>query len=251
MLNWLSRSPVCPVSSEEKAWIEKRFAWLIAEFGVERLKDSPLVLPTTEYFPASYGCTEEEIVELMRIVAGFMQVPFESLELNFYEDDRPQFYGETIKSTAGLYTETEGRFGIWVEVSTLNDPLATVSTIAHEIGHAILLGQKRISEDEPDHEELTDLLTVFLGLGVVTANCVVHEHNWNAGNFSGWSMGRRGYLTMNMYGYALAIYLLLRGDNPRMSLSHMRPDVLGACQKGMHYIQKTGDCSLASQFGTI
>jgi hypothetical protein len=244
MLNWLSRTPVCPVSIDEKAWIEKRFAWLIAEFGMERLKESTFVLPTTDYFPASYRCTDEEIVELMRIVADYMQVPFESLELHIYQDDRPQFDGMINELTAGLYTESEGRFGIWIEVATLNDPLATVSTIAHEIGHVLLLGEKRISVDEPDHEDLTDLLTVFMGLGVVTANSVIHEHHWTAGQFSGWSVGKRGYLTMNMYGYALAIYLLLRAENGKTYLSHMRPDVRGACQKGMHYIQKTGDCSL-------
>jgi len=57
-------------------------------------------------------------------------------------------------------------------------------------------------------------------------------------------MGRRGYLSMNMYGYALAIYLLLRDDPSKEALSHMRPDVRVACKQGLKYIRSTGDCSI-------
>ena len=56
------------------------------------------------------------------------------------------------------------RAAIGVEYKQLNDPLGLVATLAHEIGHEILLGEGRVSRDQPDHEPLT-LLTVFMGMG--------------------------------------------------------------------------------------
>ena len=83
-----------------------------------------------------------------------------------------------------------GKYRIWVEAGNLNDPLALVATLAHELGRVDLLGAGRVSPDTEDHEPLTDLLTVFFGLGVITANAVIRENYWSAGAFSGWSMGR-------------------------------------------------------------
>ncbi len=85
-----------------------------------------------------------------------------------------------------------------------------VATLAHELGHIHLLGHGRISDDVEDHEPLTDLLTVFFGMGIFTANAVMYEQYWENGVLSGWSMGRRGYLGMPVYGYALARFARLR-----------------------------------------
>lgn len=244
MLNWFRSEPRCPVSEEERTWIELRFGWLLNELGIDRLRQSSIVLPTTEFFPGRYRGTDEEINALLHLVAEYMGVPRESLQLQIYYEDRPQIEGFITHSTAGLYSESEGAFNIWIEDSTLNDPLATVSTMAHEIGHVVLLGERRLSPEEEDHEELTDLLTVFLGLGIICANSVIQENNWRVGRFSGWSIGRRGYLTMDMYGYALAIYLLLHEGFSKSCLTHMRPDVRVACRNGIRYIEATGKCSI-------
>jgi hypothetical protein len=49
-------------------------------------------------------------------------------------------------------------------------PVALVSTLAHELGHVLLLADGRISAQQQDHEPLTDLLTIFFGLGIFSAN---------------------------------------------------------------------------------
>ena len=45
-----------------------------------------------------------------------------------------------------------------------------IATMSHELAHEYLIGQGRISGEEEDHEQLTDLLAVFLGFGVMLAN---------------------------------------------------------------------------------
>ncbi len=58
-----------------------------------------------------------------------------------------------------------GTMVIALRESLLRDPLPLIATIAHEPGHVILLGGRLLDPATPDHEQLTDLLTVFLGFG--------------------------------------------------------------------------------------
>ncbi|PQO33066.1 hypothetical protein [Blastopirellula marina] len=130
-----------------------------------------------------------------------------------------------------MYSEVEeaGYYRIQLNVDGLNDPLSVVATLAHEIGHVRLLGEDRVSREEHDHEPLTDLLTVYLGLGICTSNSVIQEGSWSNGAYGGWSMSRSGYLSMNQYGYALGLYALARGEPKPTWLKYLRPDVRHAC----------------------
>jgi hypothetical protein len=142
-----------------------------------------------------------------------------------------------VPGTGGLYVEADGRFHIWLNAANLDDPGGLVATMAHELGHVLLLGHRRISLDEPDHEPLTDLLTVFFGLGVITANAVVHEESWSSGTLSGWTIGRRGYISMPMYGYALALFARERGEDRPDWVKILRPDVRQAFEQGCRYLE--------------
>lgn len=235
--------PTCPVDSATKAWIERRFEWLTQEFGIQRLVEHKTMLPTQEFLPLNYDCTEDGIADLMKRVADHMHVDHSTLDLNFYEDKAIGVDGTMSPASAGLYTEIDGRYQIWLEVNCLDDPGGVIATLAHEIGHVILLGQKRIAPEAEDHEELTDLLSVFLGLGVFAANSSLHETNIHGSGYSAWSVGNRGYLSMHAIGYALSLYTLARGQTHPEWLKHLRPDAKAYVCRGIRYITKVGDCS--------
>ena len=245
MLDWLRGKPKCPVDASTKNWIESRFDWLTQELGLERLLKAQTIVPTKEFLPLTYECTDDGIHYLMQRVASYMDVDATTLKLGFYEDGTPQYEGIVNNRTAGLFTSADDKFEIWLEVNTLADPVCVIGTLAHEIGHVILLGQNRISAEESDHEELTDLLTVFMGLGIFPANSVVYDSSWTDGQWSGWSVGKRGYLSMDMYGYAMSLYTLARDDPKPAWAVHLRPDVRGALNRGVRYIETTQDCTFA------
>lgn len=235
MFAWLRRTAACPVDDETRAWLERRMGWLTDQFGVERLRSARVVLPTPAFSPDPYDATEDDARVLLDRVCGYLGLDPATVELSLYVD-RPEFDGEWRHGTAGLYHEDGGRFHVWVEVQHLDDPLAMVATMAHELAHVHLLGHGRLTADVEDHEPLTDLLTVFLGMGVCTANAVIREHNWNAGNVSGWRMGRQGYLTMPMYGYALALFARARGERRPPWARELRLDVRTAFQRGARFL---------------
>ncbi len=244
MFNWFRSLPICPVSSQEKEWIEKRFSWLVNEFGCQRLRDNPLILPTIDFFPSQYEGTEDEIEEILKRVAKYMGLSPDTLRLKFYYDHRQPIEGMGYSQTMGLYEENDGVYDIWLEVTHIADPLCVVSTLAHEVGHVILLGQNRISAEEEDHEDLTDLLTVFLGIGIFRANDAFHDETFDYGTYHTSSMRTHGYLSMDMYGYAFSLYAIARGELSPSWLSHLRSDVRAACKRGIRYITQTGDCQL-------
>jgi hypothetical protein len=200
-----------------------------------------VVLPTPEFFPDAYLGTEEDARVIFSRVCDYMGLPSESVELSFYTDRNPVYEGQWQQGTAGLYHEEQGKFWVSVEASNLDDPLGLVGTLAHELAHVHLLGHGRISADVEDHEPLTDLLTVFLGLGVFTANSAIHENYWHEGNVSGWSVGRRGYLSMPMYGYAFALFAQARGEEDPAWAKELRLDVRAALKQGARFLTESGD----------
>jgi hypothetical protein len=123
-------------------------------------------------------------------------------------------FGSTKSSGAnGLYFHDPAvRPQISVNQSQMKDPMSLVATLAHEIGHVILLRPGLVGRDEPDMEPLNDLLTIFLGLGVFAANSAFRFEQYTDNYSQGWSTRRSGYLSEELFGYALARFALERGE---------------------------------------
>jgi hypothetical protein len=224
MLGWLFGRRGCPVEPEERTWIEERTRWLCREFGLARLRQGRVILPSPEFFPDRWDSSPDAAAILFRRVREYMDLADEEIALDFYHEAEERVgtmpgVVHSSQGTAGLFHDArsgpDGRLTIFVEVGQLARPMSLVATLAHELGHVHLLGHRRITNEVEDHEPLTDLLTVFLGLGVFLANSIIHETNWMSGRRSGWSVGRQGYLTQDQAGYALALFAWLRGEvNP-------------------------------------
>jgi hypothetical protein len=243
-------SPKCPVSADEKLWIENSMLWLLDEFSEDTLRNAIVVLPTPEYFPDSYSGQEEDARALVRRVCGYMDVDFNRLELIFHPDDESElrshipsleFSGKTF---AGHYQKRRGKFFITIKASQLRDPISLVATVAHELGHVLLLGGGRVSPHQEDHEPLTDLLTVFLGLGIFTANSAFNFSQWTDGFGQGWQAQRQGYISEEMFGYSLALFAWLRGEHKPEWSKHLETNVRAFFKKSLDYLERTGDTQL-------
>lgn len=240
MLGWFRSQPVCPVGADTRTWIDNRWKWLENQFGRRRLRNLTVVLPRPEFFPEPYYGEEEDVRRMLDRVCQYMGLDPATIELSLY-DERESVHLEGWRSgTAGLYEPEDGRYRIWVEASGLDDPAGVVATLAHELGHVHLLGHGRISAEAEDHEPLTDLLTVFLGLGVFTANAVIRESTWRAGATSGWKIGRQGYLGMPVFGYALARFARARGEDGSAWSRELRLDVGTPFKQAMRFLEHEG-----------
>ena len=236
MLGWLKNRlnrwfPVeSPLTPEQRLWIDKWFAWLRNEFGDARLH-GPVILPTEEYFPDAYRGTTDDASVLLNRVCTYMDVKRSRLRLECYQSRSADVVAASFDPTLnreyamGLYDNNGQEIVIWLESTKLDKAQEAISTLSHELGHVHLLGDGRFDQNNPEHEPLTDLLTVYFGLGIFMANTALSETNWKAGQYSGWSMSRSGYLSIAEYSYALAVYAFARGEQSPSWIQHLRPDV--------------------------
>lgn len=213
-----------------------------------------VVLPDEEHFPDPYDKTPEAAERLFRRVCGYMRVERSRIDFEIFPDETdelreilPYWHGGS-GGCAGLYThepasDSDGdndelRMAVAVRSTQLQDPLSLVATMAHELGHVILLGGKLIDAETADHEPLTDLLTVFLGFGVFNANSAGRFRQYQNERRQGWSMQRLGYLSQEIYGYALAEFARERGERKPEWVKHLATNVRAYYKRSRAWLEK-------------
>lgn len=233
MFGWFK--PVCPIDLTSKVWVEERLIWVCEKFGTKRILDAPRVLPTREFFPDPYHGTEDDLATLFRRVCGYMGTNPDRLTLRLFDE-------EYSPDTMGLYTRgTTDSPQVSLLRSLLPDQEAVIATLAHEISHDLLLGSGLLTGEEDDHEQLTDLLPVALGMGTFQANTAIKEKTEYIGNTSHWQIRRAGYLTAAVCGYAMGAIEWLR-HSPKPSTAYLGLDAASAMQSGYRYLTKTNGC---------
>jgi hypothetical protein len=233
-----------PVSDEDRKWVDEGFRRLEKLVGRRRMLEAKVVLPTAEDFPDPYDGTPAAAEMLFCRVCAYMQVKRSSVELEIFFDETehlreilPYWRGDGAKRAAGLYVHhpkddsseeeqsEEKCMVVAIRSTQLKDPLSLVATVAHELGHVILLGGRLLNPETSDHEPMTDLLTVFLGLGIFTANSAGRFKQYQEDRRQGWSMQRLGYLPEEVYGYALARFAAERSELNAVWLKHLSTNV--------------------------
>jgi hypothetical protein len=236
MWNWFA--PRCPLGTWEKTWTETRMCWLAERFGIERLKGAEVILPTEEHFPDPYppGGSEDGVRQMMERLCQYMQIDPQTIELRVCPD-------EEMDDAAGTWQRDhqKQRGLIRLAESRLTDPEGLLATLAHELAHELLHGNDLLDHSISDHEWITDLLPVYLGVGVFAANSTIREANYSDGNMSWWAMSRRGYLPSRILGYGLALFAFMRDELQPAWASHLRLDAASALRKGLDYLRKTSD----------
>jgi hypothetical protein len=221
--------PKLPITEDERLWVDEGFRRLSRMLGSSRLQNAAVILPTDEYFPSPYTPTEQGLETLFTQVCAYMQVPRSRVILEIIPDSSnliemlPEFSHKS-EGPAGLHFGSNSQDElplVAVSKSLLKDPLSLVATLAHELGHVILLGGNHLSRDEDDMEPMTDLVTVFLGLGVFTANASRHFRQFQNDRRQGWSMQRLGYLPEVVFAYALARFAFERREEKPAWTSHL------------------------------
>ena len=113
------------------------------------------ILPTPEYFPDPYHKDRPSAELLFRRLCKHMHVDRKQIELEIFADETeelrsilPYWQGNSA-GCAGFYDHkvegeleagSEQRMLVAIRSTYLADPLLLIATMAHELGHVILLG---------------------------------------------------------------------------------------------------------------
>jgi len=240
----------CPVPEENRLWLERSFSLLVNIFGKEKIKERNILFPHHSCFPIKYNGEAETATETLKIVAKQMEVEFDDIELNLYNQGLSEISTgsplnggriflnsyEDDKSSAGLYfgKEENGKYHIALERKKLSQPENMVATLAHEIAHIKLLGENRITDND---EKLTDLATVIFGLGIFNANAAFQT--FTTVDSSGWR--KMGYLSQMEWGYALSLLAHTREEQTPGWIKYLSVNVRADFKQGERFIEHNPD----------
>jgi hypothetical protein len=143
----------------------------------------------------------------------------------------------------GAPASDSARSIIGVEAAQLADPPGLVATLAHEVAH-FLLKDKDLPRGRLHQELLTDLVPVFLGLGILTSSTAFRFVQWHDHQYQGWRASRQGYLSEPMYGYTLAAFAWMKGDQRLRWASYLTSNIRTYLKRSMRYLRRGGETIL-------
>ena len=231
MFGWFA--PRCPLNTLDKVWVERRMQWLTRRFGIQRMRDARVILPTDEFFPDRYDCDEPSARICLDRMCKYLGVDSATIVLEVRSDD-------DMPGAAGLYQMNE-RSKICIARSQLENPTRLLATLAHELSHELLLKGGHITRETSDHEQATDLLPVVLGAGIFLANATVVHASTSDGPVNYFSISKHGYLSSITLGYALALFAFVRGENSPRWANYLRTDARVTLKKGLSFLRATRD----------
>jgi hypothetical protein len=234
---WLAAK--CPVSVAAQRWIEDSLQWLLGEFGGDAF-NGEVLLPASVFPPGSFSGTEADLQAVLRRLCTRVGVDIDAIQVDLSDDlDIPDMgprvpVASQFSGAAGHFQWDGGVPVVALRRRQLRHPVALTATLAHELAHVRLLTERRVDPARKDHEQLTDLATVFFGLGVFTANA--------AFDFSksqhGWQTSRLGYLGEELFGYSLAYYAYLRGEKDPSWARTLDTNPRVYMRKGLGYLSQ-------------
>ncbi len=234
MLGWLT--PKCPVNACEKVVIEQRFAKLLEVFGSERTRSAEVVLPTREFFPAPFTGTPECVPAVLEPLCRALGIRAEGVVVEFFDS-------QELGQSAWIATPGSGKT-VRLTASHLGDQYALVGEITGQLARAMLV-DARYSASEVD--AFAELLPVFLGLGVFSANTRVREGH-SGSTFPTLSpVDAPGPMSSRGFGYANALFAWLRGESQPDWIEFLGLDARAATLAGLKYLRKTEDCLFTPQ----
>jgi hypothetical protein len=226
--------PKLPLSEEDRQWVDDGFYRLSRILGRNRMLEAEIILPDAEHFPDHYDKSDSAAEKMFLRIRDYMQVDPSLIDLEIFPDETQKlsellpYWKGGHGGCAGIYFHPEDEnkkmvVALWH--SQMEDPISLVATIAHELGHVILLGGRLMERSIKDMEPMTDLLTVFLGFGIFNANCASRFLQWQDNSKQGWSMKQLGYLPEEVFSYALAKFAQERGERRPKWAAHLSTNV--------------------------
>ncbi|WP_035843166.1 M48 family metalloprotease [Crocinitomix catalasitica] len=228
-----------PISEQNRIWMEQSFSWLNHEFNDIRINERKIYIPSKEDFPLKFEDKSETAEQVVSIIAEAMRIDTNDLILQMFSNGIIEFnYGSSIlftameddSETAGSYLKgANGKYTISLDKALLTQGEKLIATVAHELSHVKLLGEKRIEEND---EPLTDLTTVLFGFGIFNANS---SFNFTS-NTNSWGYSKLGYLPQNEWGYALALLAYSRDENNPKWVQYLNKQSQADFRKSMQFI---------------
>lgn len=197
------------VSEDMQGWIEDSFDW--AEDNGILIPQTPLILPTKDYFPAPKGSADEVVaglVDNLKPMLGVDDLDISIAPLEVLPDELRHQYGVTSDVAGTWQGDHEGGL-IRYDPTLIRRPMALISMLAHELMHQRMARTMRDwPGGEPAEELATDLYVIAAGLGVI---------QMTGADQAGW----QGYMRQSTRAHALAVFVTRQNIATETALANL------------------------------
>jgi hypothetical protein len=238
------------ISPHAADWILRKFAWLLQRCGPQDLRSRALILPTSEWFPGKWEPTRAGVQNLLLRLQGFAGlggIPVR-IALNPEATKGPSSIGLGLQKTSGaagcFIAPVRKEDAFWIEIGEglLEDRVALIATLGHELGHLFVYERLNLRDRLPlDHEFLTDLVTIALGFGSFTCEASFQFRTWAAGNVAGWSTSSLGYLKQADLAFALALWGAVLEKDLAPVIPHLGINTKSYFRQSCRFFENTPD----------
>lgn len=200
-------------SDDAVSSIVAHLAHMRAEHG-EVLRELDLVEPNGDYFPDAFAVDPAGIERLLQRMLTYAPLSDDlDVELGFVEGDGSGggggcgsgacSPGETKAIARGTAVETEGGYGVVVNVADVGDPTILTASLARSVGRLVLFEAGEEIDDTRDEGALSELTAVSAGLGLLLFNgaCVYKK------GCGGMRRHQATHLGLDELALALALYV--------------------------------------------
>jgi hypothetical protein len=231
------------ISSEEEEWQFETAKWVLSNLSdIDRIRKTPLVLPTKDFFPTNHENGHDLALVLfdhVKASAGMSEWP---CKLEAQETLPPrqiaEFVHQVFEKEVPLGTfhaagDDQDQIPIVTyNVELLQDPVQFIATCAHELAHYLMMAAKEPPPLGWDvHEEATDFLAVFMGFGIFLANTAFDFRQHGDSISIGWRISGGGYLKEPALIYALSLFLRMKNEPIDVAIQHLKPHLASALKK--------------------
>ncbi len=227
MWHFFRRKPL--LSEEDEHFQIECYKWLLRHFGGDDFyKETQLILPEKEFFPAQANSPQEAAQVTFEQVKKYAGMEEWACRLEPQEKDPDLHIAPTVILT-GVERSPLGTFSvndkdevtITYNPDIVSDSTQMVATFAHELSHYLTATAAEPPPGGWDNWEFaTDIGAVFLGFGLFTANAAFCFQQHTEVGIQGWRSSRNGYLSEAEYSYSLAIFLRLKAIAPDSVFPH-------------------------------
>jgi hypothetical protein len=204
-------------TDKDQEWLLHELAELIRARGSDAFLRSPIVRPTSAFFPDRVDSLPAALDRITRRLLQYAGVGQLDMRLELSELDfamSPE--GTHCQAIVGCFFGIQDgccHFGVNRHLDP--DPELLAGIMAHEVAHAYRAFHKLASVEREKEELLTDVTAVYLGFGVLSVNNSYRfrksGHVSGAMAYTSWSTSTTGYLPPQAQSYLLGSQIVARG----------------------------------------
>lgn len=243
-----SKKVRCPITFEDKQWVEESLTWMVNVFGKDKLLEKKTVLPTKQQFGKELNGSRGDAEYLLEYLLNIMDIEGKDIRLSYYQNPRQIEFSEGLTTVRGDYDLSlgryveydDGRIEILIEEELLRNPISLIATLGHELAHVKLLSDNLIDEND---EYLTDLTVIFFVLGIFNANTALTKLNtWSGVSHAGWQIsGGEGYIPYKVQAYTMAVISKYKGETSSDWSDYLEKGIKKEFDKSLKYIDQNID----------